>query len=229
MSNDIYLLDKNRSVVDATGKEISKPEVRSAVVLFLSKGRNAWHSTWVRRYWHGSFFRDGRAINIAVSKRRTRGTVFYLSVIPAFLFNFGLRKFLVTEINSTEPFRYIDLEEARYGSVNHNLSAFLDAMEPSSPLWKPQQSKRDSIIVQEVGDNFLDISTYMALSKGRDKVYNPPIGRYRRMITGTFLGESEWFWEADRPDNRNNAISLRWYYRALEALAESHERTVAGY
>lgn len=224
MSSDIYLLDSNRSVVREDGKEITAPGVRAVAVLFLSNGRNAWHSTWVRRYSHGSFFRDGRAVERAVDKRKTRGTVFYLKVLPAFLFSYGARHFLVTEINTDEPFRHVDLYAARYGLMGRKLADFLDAMIPSSSSWKPQQSRENSIIVQEVDDDFIDLAAYTALSRGADKTCNPPFGAYQREITGTFLGESQWHWEAATTSKGRRKVSLRWYNRLLEALVESRER-----
>ena len=224
LADNVYLLDDSRSVVREDGKEVRAPRVRAVAVLFLSNGRNAWHSTWIRRYSHGSFFRDGRAVEGAVDKRKTRGTVFYLKVLPALMFSYGARHFLVTEINTDEPFRHVDLYEARYNLMGRNLADFLDAMVPSSTLWKSQQSRRNSIIVQEVGEDFIDLATYTALSKGPDKGCNPPFGSYQREITGTFLGESQWHWEGVASPKEKSKVSLRWYNRVLEALAESRER-----
>lgn len=224
VSDDIYLLDDSQSVVRQDGKEVTSPRVRAVAVLFLSSGRNAWHRTWVKRYSRGSFFRDGRAVDLAVDKRKTPGTVFYLTVLPAFVFCFGSRHFLATEINTTEPFRHIDLGSARNSLMGRKLADFLDAMLPSSSLWKPQQSRANSIIVQEVSEDYIDLATYTVLSKGQDKGYNPPMGSYRRQITGTVLGETEWHWEEMSSTGRTTKVSMRWYNRALEALAEGRER-----
>lgn len=223
VSDDIYLLDDSRSVVRQDG-EITSPRVRAVAVLFLSSGRNAWHRTWVKRYSRGSFFRDGRAVDLAVDKRKKPGTVFYLTVLPAFVFSFGSRHFLVTEINTSEPFRHVDLDSARNSLMECKLADFLDAMVPSSSLWKPQQSRENSIIVQEVGEDYIDLATYTVLSNGQDKGYNPAMGSYRRQITGTFLGETQWRWDDLPSTGRTTKVSMRWYNRALEALAEGRER-----
>ncbi|MCC5610775.1 hypothetical protein LC612_29520 [Nostoc sp. CHAB 5834] len=223
MSN-VYLLKRSRSVIGPDGREISRPSLTAVAVQFLSRGRNAWHSTWVRSYEVGDFFRDGSDVQTVIAKRKTPGTVFYLKVLPAFLFNFGDRKFVVTEINTMEPFRHIDLDAARYGLMAFDLDSFIRTIEPSSNLWKPNQPKRNHIIAQEVSEDYIDLATYTALSKGRDKHTNPPIGSYRRVITGTFLGESDWYWGEAYLEYGPQSVSLRWFNKALEAFAESRER-----
>ncbi|VWX47985.1 hypothetical protein NOVOSPHI9U_100010 [Novosphingobium sp. 9U] len=223
VSANIYLLDDRRSVVREDGKEITVPRVRAVAVLFLRSGRNAGRSTWA--YTQGAFFRDGRTADLAVCKSRASGTVFYLKVLVGFVFSFGSRHFLVVENNTSEPFRYLDLDEARYGLMRGTLADFLKAMSPRSPLWKPLQRKVDSIIVQEVDEEYLDLATYTALSKGQDKGYNPPVGEYRWRITDTFPGPRDWCWEEVTSSKKT---SLRWYNQALEALAEGRERFHGG-
>lgn len=223
MNKAIYLLDENRSALEEDGSEIVPPSLKAVAVLFLSHGRNAWHSTWVRNYRFGDFFRDGRKVQTAVERRKERGTVFYLSVIPAFQIDYGDRKFIIAEINTAQPFRNIDLMSARYGLMACNLSSFLDQIAPPSSLWKPVQSAANSVIVQEVKEDFIDLATYSCLARGRDRQANPPMGYFERRITGSFGGVSDWEWiKADRDTSR--PLSLRWFNKALEALAESRER-----
>ncbi|MDH7975697.1 hypothetical protein QH494_26220, partial [Sphingomonas sp. AR_OL41] len=223
MSNAIHLLDPSRSSTEPDGSEVVPPTVRAVAILFLSIGRNAWHSTWIRRYSSGDFFRDGRKVQSVVEARKTRGTVFYMDVLPAFQIGFGDRKFLLTEINTNEPFRNIDLSTVRYGLMVENLSGFLKRIEPPSSLWKPEQPAANRVILQEVSKEFIDLTSYTMLAKGVDARNNPPIGKYRRDIIGTFLGESDWKW-GRIDDDRPQAISLRWYNRMLEAMMESRER-----
>lgn len=223
MNTAVHLLDKNHSAVDTGGSETVPPSLRAVAVLFLSRGRNAWHSTWVRNYQHGDFFREGRKVRETIEWRKERGTVFYLSVLPGFQIAYGNRRFIVTEINTFEPFRHMDLMTARFGPMSCNLSAFLDVIGPPSSLWKEGQPQRYHVIVQEVEEDFIDLAAYEALSKGSASGINPSIGNYERRITGTVFGVSDWIWSragygAPKP------ISLRWYRRALEALIESRER-----
>lgn len=222
MNRAIHLLDESRSALEADGSEIVPPSIRAVAVLFLSHGRNAWHSTWVRTYQFGDFFRDGRKVQAAVERRKERGTVFYLRALPGFQIGYGDRKFIITEINSFEPFRNIDLMSARYGLMACNLNSFLDLIAPPSSLWKPTQSVANSVIVQEVTEDFIDLAAYSAIARGKDRRTNPPMGCFERQIIGSFGGVSDWVWVEAGQDRQ--PISLRWYNRALEALAESRER-----
>lgn len=196
------------------GARVAPSGVRAVAVHFLSYGRNAWHSTWIRRYSVGDFAREGRAVQRKVDERRGPGTVFYLTVLPAIQVDFGSRKFVVTEINTNEPFRHIDLDQARYPLLANNMRGFLDYIEPTSTLWKSGQKRENSVILQEVDEDYIDFAAYSALAKGRDKANNPPVGNYKRAVWG-----QDWHWA----DNHER-ISLRWYNRALEALMESRER-----
>lgn len=219
----VHLLRRKRASESVLNPEAGPPSVRAVVALFLSTGRNAWHSTWIKRYNAGDLFRDGRRVRNAVERRKARGTVFYLSVLPAIQIDFGDRKFVLTEINTHQPFRKIDLDTARYNLTAANLSDFLTLIDPPSSLWDSSQSRSDSVILQEVRDDFIDLTSYGLLSKGRDP-YNPPVARYHRTITGSFFGESEWKWQKEPVEAPRKPITLRWYNRALEALIEGTER-----
>lgn len=224
MSNPIHLLDKTRSALDGDGSEIVPPGLRAVAVLFLSHGRNAWHSTWVRKYHFGNFFRNGHEVQDAVMRRKTPGTVFYMNVLPGFQVSYGNRKFVITEINTFEPFRHINLMMARFGPMACNLSSFLNLIVPTSSLWKQGQSRTNSIIVQEVKDEFIDLAAYSALARGIGGKANPSIGSYKRLITGSAFGENDWIWAPTSKGVRSQRMSLRWYNNALEALMESRER-----
>lgn len=212
MDNPINLLSKIPHEGD--GIRVVPSSVRPVAVLFLSYGRNAWHSTWIRRYSEGDFSREGRVVERKVEARKGPGTVFYLKVLPAFQIDYSSRKFIVAEINTQEPFRHMDLSVARYPLFATNLTNFLALICPTSSLWKPGQRHENSVIVQEVEEDYIDLSAYKALSKGAGGLHNPPIGSYARQVSG-----QSWSWEAG-----NEHIALRWYNRALEALIESRER-----
>jgi hypothetical protein len=220
MNEVVHLHHGNGASTEETSPE-GPPSIRAVAVLFLSYGRNAWHSTWVRSYQPGSFFRDGRVVQSVVERRKERGTVFYMKVLPAFQIGYGDRKFLLTEINTPQPFRNIDLDNVRFGLMAADLKGFLEQITPPSRLWKPVQSRKNAIIVQEVSEDFIDLASYNMLARGRDRENNPPIGNYRREVIGTFSGFNHWEWW---PSETGNRISLRWYNRALEAFMEGSER-----
>lgn len=217
MSNAVHLLPNAVRLRKSTSVDFGLCDIRAVAVLFLSTGRNAWHSTWIRRYLPGEFFRDGHAVAAAVEKRKTRGTVFYLSVMPAFQVNYGNRRFLLTEINTLEPFRNIVIEEVRYGLAAANLNNFLKLVVPPSKLWKSTQAVANHIILQEVEEDYVDLHSYTMLARGRGGACSPSLGRYQRHVTGTFLGESEWDWS----ELAEQKMSARWFNKALEAWMES--------
>lgn len=221
MSNVVHLLSHQR-VTPEDDADNMLPDIRAVAVLFLSHGRNAWHSTWIRRYSVGSFFRDGRRARNAVESGKTRGTVFYMRVLPALQINYGTRRFLLTEINTPEPLRHLDLSETRFGLIGRGLTHFLDMLTPPSSLWKPGQATEDHVILQEVAEDFIDLTSYSLLAKGRDAGNNPPLGSYKRVVTGTFGGETEWHWSP--LDQVSQQTSLRWFNKGLEAMVESRER-----
>lgn len=220
----VHLLRSTRSATAEDGKEITLPTIRAVAVQFLSHGRNAWHATWIRRYNVGDFFRDGRRVKAVVERRKTRGTVFYMKVLPAFQIGYGDRKFLLTEINTGKPFQHVDLLHGRYGLIGQSLTGFLENVSPPSPLWKVGQQTRNHIILQEVAEDFIDLTSYTMLARGSDAHNNPPIGSYARQIVGSFAGESEWLWS---PIGDGAKVSLRWYNKLLEAMMESRERLAA--
>lgn len=224
MHNVVHFISKERESPLLQTATITLPKIRAVAVMFLSSGRNAWHSTWIRRYNPGDFFRDGRRVRETVDERRTPGTVFYLKVLPALQFDFGARKFVMTEINTLEPFRHMHLDQVRFGLLGDDLDTFLDLVPPPSGLWKHGQQCENSIVVQEIDEDLIDLAAYQMLSKGRDKRLNPAIGSYRRDVWRSSSGEAVWDWEPHNQHVRGHFISLRWYSKALEALMESRER-----
>lgn len=198
-------------------------EVHAVAVQFLSKGRNAWHSTWIRRYHVGDFVREGHALRDVIRQRRTRGTVFYLSVLPAIQFHFGKRIFILAEINTHEPFRNLDTLQAGFTLVNLGLSEFLKMVQPPSPLWKKGQCVTDRVILQEVSSSYIDLAAYAAVSNSLGSRVNPPLGNYERSIHGSSYGVSEWSWEP-RSAMVKTKLTSRWFTSAVAAIVDGCER-----
>jgi len=212
MSNVINLLD--RSDWEGDDAVLLPTSVRAVAVHFLSFGRNAWNATWITRYRPGDFLRDGRVVDAQVEVRRSPGTVFYLEVLPAIQINYGARKFLVAEINTNQPFSRLNLDQARYSLFLKGLTGFLRLIDPTSDVWLQGQRVENSVIVQEVEEDYIDIAAYNALASGRDAPTNPSIGKYKRSVSG-----SQWWWDATAAK-----VSLESYNSALEAVTEARER-----
>jgi hypothetical protein len=75
-------------------------------VSLLVEGRNAWHSTWSRRYdIKAAMFSDHASACQEAETRRKQGSVFYVFDVPALLL-FGLyTSCVVTDFHETNSFR----------------------------------------------------------------------------------------------------------------------------
>jgi hypothetical protein len=74
-------------------------------VTLLVEGRNAWHSTWIRRYrGDAAMFTNQSSARDAAERRRKQGSVFYVFDTPALLL-FGVRTTCIaTDIHPENPF-----------------------------------------------------------------------------------------------------------------------------
>lgn len=95
ISKDEYLVLETRSIV----------EVSSGTIFFVSEGRNAWHSTWVKTYGAGCMHETFEAASEYAEKRRKSGSVFYIQELPCLIFRTTTRCYLFTEINTDNPLR----------------------------------------------------------------------------------------------------------------------------
>lgn len=80
--------------------------VRPVRIFFCIKGRNAWHSTWVRRYTEKSMHSTVKSAFGWAEEQRGPGNVFYVMGLPALRINLADVSILVTEINSPAPMNW---------------------------------------------------------------------------------------------------------------------------
>ncbi|MGO4679447.1 hypothetical protein [Microbacterium sp. 2MCAF23] len=60
--------------------------IDAGVVAYLYRGRNAWHSTWVRHWFRNThLFRDVTSARAGAEQLRERGNVFYVREVPALI------------------------------------------------------------------------------------------------------------------------------------------------
>lgn len=80
-------------------------DIESGVVAYLHRGRNAWHSTWVRHYFANSaLFPDVSSAQGEAEMMRGQGNVFYIVEVPAILLRgpeFGV---VITDHSSVDSF-----------------------------------------------------------------------------------------------------------------------------
>lgn len=90
---------------DAFGK-LARSKVKSveaAYLYYLFHGRNAWHSTWITQYTEGCMHSHIDGAKASAERRRTQGTVFYISELPSLIFRSAAGVIAVTQINSGSP------------------------------------------------------------------------------------------------------------------------------
>lgn len=80
--------------------------VRPVRIFFCSRGRNAWHSTWIRRYSKKSMHSTAKSAFESAEEQRGPGNVFYVRELPALRVNLADVSILITEINSTVPMNW---------------------------------------------------------------------------------------------------------------------------
>lgn len=82
-------------------------ECRAVKLFYVIYGRNAWHDTWVTKYFDGCMNPSLVAAKQTSENKRVQGSVFYISEIPALQFISDKFSILVAEINSVQPLQHI--------------------------------------------------------------------------------------------------------------------------
>lgn len=72
-------------------------------LFYLFTGRNAWWTTWVKKYRNDCMHPDLKSAKASAERQRTQGSVFNIKELPALLFVFPNISLLVTEINVQNP------------------------------------------------------------------------------------------------------------------------------
>lgn len=74
-------------------------------LFYVQDGRNAWHSTWVERWYNDSFRLELKAAKNYAEKSRTCGSVFHIVEVPCLAFETSLGFLLTTQLSSDIPFK----------------------------------------------------------------------------------------------------------------------------
>lgn len=78
-------------------------QVGAACIYYVQDGRNAWHSTWVRRYYSDTFHLSLFAAQRAAEVLRVQGSVFRLVTLPVVHFKTSSASLLVSELHVQCP------------------------------------------------------------------------------------------------------------------------------
>ena len=73
-------------------------------IYYAHDGRNAWHSTWVQRYFDGCMHTTLQSANEYCEGRRKSGSVFYINELPALWLTIYLGTYVLIQINEKNPF-----------------------------------------------------------------------------------------------------------------------------
>ncbi|MBS1905040.1 MAG: hypothetical protein JST33_00400 [Actinobacteria bacterium] len=80
-------------------------DIEAGVVAYLVRGRNAWHSTWVRHWFRNAhLFSDIASAKAGAESRRQRGNVFYIRESPALIMRGPREAVVLCELGQAVPF-----------------------------------------------------------------------------------------------------------------------------
>lgn len=125
-------------------RQVLPRNVRFGKMLYLGYGRNAWHSTWIRRYYPGSISLFEKELQSLSEKHRVQGSVFRIEPVPVVYLEYRHDVVVLLAIN--------DRSAVAYDSILQNIMPFrLDAFWSSQefevenwlitftlPAWRPE-------------------------------------------------------------------------------------------
>lgn len=155
---------------------------------FLTRERNAWHSTWIRRYSPASIQLSFLGAALEAEKHRTRGTTFIIQELPALRISSGAGHLFVTDINSKNPLedysrdalRASVISDLRPNTEEHDrylihgapmIKAAL-SFKPESRFWRKPQPPKNHVLVLGIEETGLEFDLI-----GRSELF-PPLWRW---------------------------------------------------
>lgn len=140
--------------------------MEAGTVAYLIRGRNAWHSTWVRHWFLNThLFRDVANAKHGAESLRQRGNVFYIHEAPALVLRGPARAVVMCDHLETSPFgRFTGMKPVRrverWGEWTEGLYpgvSLRDAVQSfahDSGLWRGQTKSEYSMLLGEVRADF---------------------------------------------------------------------------
>lgn len=137
-------------------------DVKATTIYYCLYGRNAWHSTWVNRYYNNCMHPTLDSAKEFAESLRVQGSVFYIQELPALCIDAGSYSLVATQINTSEPLReystYALLESPsrsekiegyrdNYFTLGAPMNGVALSFDFDSRFWKTQQPKNDSIVL----------------------------------------------------------------------------------
>lgn len=130
---------------------IVKKDVRK--IYYVSSGRNAWWSTWIKRYTSGCMHTTLNSAKLHAEKLRTNGSVFYIHEIPALVFEGSHISFVVTQINCADVLKNykpisscVNKKVYCHVVVGTSFRKVYNAFSHNSIFWSVAPPAKDSVI-----------------------------------------------------------------------------------
>jgi len=137
--------------------------IKAVKIYYCLYGRNAWNSTWVRKYSKDCMHTTLESARDFAESKRVQGSVFYIKELPALFFDGGLYPILITQINEPCPlknysanalttniaFGYQKIEGYRdnYLTFGSPLNGVLLSFKHTSRFWRIQPPEDSSVIL----------------------------------------------------------------------------------
>jgi len=153
-------------ILDPNIKNLEKIKlrgIRAVKIYYCFYGRNAWHSTWVQKYYKDCMHSNLDSAKNFAELNRVQGSVFYIEELPALLFDGGNCSVLVTQINERCPLREYSANALRedvsagskkiegyrnnYLTFGSPMNGVVLSFEYNSRFWKNQQPRKNSVIL----------------------------------------------------------------------------------
>lgn len=134
----------------ASQQELLRSELLgiSPVLLYvITRGRNAWHSTWVENYsGPTALVADFASAATLAEKRRKQGNVFYIEQVPGLLLKSSIAPIALVEFHSNNCFGKWDVEGAADRlELGTPIAAVLNALGPHG-MWRGRPPSKHSFI-----------------------------------------------------------------------------------
>ncbi|MDH1211735.1 hypothetical protein N5C38_11810 [Pseudomonas chengduensis] len=201
------------------GEPIKK--IEHGVIYFVHEGRNAWHSTWVQKYYPGCMHSTEEGAIEYCEERRKNGSVFYIIEIPALITCFNYGKLIATQINTNIPLEnyspqwvaeHTDSDDHRGKEKNRAPSTIEEitaSLNTDSIHWDNSQQNNQPVILLWLFDHNAGITpitetslaTYKSVSRG--KKYHLDWNRLEKTINPTRIIEIA---ESFKPDSSTAKI-----------------------
>lgn len=169
-----------------TGEPIRK--IEHGVIYFVHNGRNAWHGTWVQKYYPGCMHSTLGEAKQYCEENRKNGSVFYIIETPAIIVCFDYGKLIAAQINTSSPLdkysppwltdrRCIEQQTSRGPATIEEIVVSLDT---GSIHWHEQAQNNQPVILLWSFDRNADIAPITAL----------PLAKYKSLSNGVkyYLG-----------------------------------------